>query len=89
MAPSAVPVETVDHLPLELGKKQDGATNGTAHGQLESLQVGDTEKIDLVLRTFRCLIADLCQQFKGGHPGYVDLNGVVETYGENKHSHGL
>lgn len=24
---------------------------------------------DLVLKTFRLLIADLCQQFKGGHPG--------------------
>lgn len=22
-----------------------------------------------VLKTFRILIADLCQQFKGGHPG--------------------
>ena len=26
---------------------------------------------DLVLKTFRILVADLCQQFKGGHPGYV------------------
>lgn len=24
---------------------------------------------DLVLRTFRLLVADLCQQFNGGHPG--------------------
>lgn len=24
---------------------------------------------DLVLKTFRLLIADLCQQYKGGHPG--------------------
>lgn len=24
---------------------------------------------DLVLKTFRMLIADLCQQFGGGHPG--------------------
>ena len=24
---------------------------------------------DLVLKTFRLLIADLCQQFSGGHPG--------------------
>lgn len=23
----------------------------------------------LVLKTFRILVADLCQQFKGGHPG--------------------
>lgn len=24
---------------------------------------------DIVLKTFRLLIADLCQQFSGGHPG--------------------
>ena len=29
----------------------------------------DSQVIDLVLRQFRCLIADLCQQFNGGHPG--------------------
>lgn len=29
----------------------------------------DPATIDLVLRQFRCLIADLCQQFNGGHPG--------------------
>lgn len=29
----------------------------------------DPETIDFVLRQFRCLIADLCQQFNGGHPG--------------------
>lgn len=29
---------------------------------------------DIVLKTFRLLIADLCQQFKGGHPGYVTLS---------------
>lgn len=26
---------------------------------------------DHVLKTFRLLIADLCQQFNGGHPGYA------------------
>jgi dihydroxyacetone synthase len=26
---------------------------------------------DHVLKTFRILIADLCQQFNGGHPGYA------------------
>jgi dihydroxyacetone synthase len=30
---------------------------------------GLSEEHDLVLKTFRLLIADLCQQFKGGHPG--------------------
>ncbi|KAG9254497.1 Transketolase, thiamine diphosphate binding domain-containing protein [Emericellopsis atlantica] len=29
----------------------------------------DGQTIDLVLRQFRCVIADLCQQFNGGHPG--------------------
>lgn len=29
----------------------------------------DKKTIDLVLNQFRCLIADLCQQFNGGHPG--------------------
>ncbi|KAI0429249.1 transketolase [Xylaria sp. FL1042] len=29
----------------------------------------DAERSKRVLRTFRCLIADLCEQFKGGHPG--------------------
>lgn len=28
-----------------------------------------TEQEDLVLKTFRLMVADLCQQFKGGHPG--------------------
>lgn len=28
-----------------------------------------TAEHDLVLKTFRLLIADLCQQFNGGHPG--------------------
>ncbi|XWW96093.1 hypothetical protein V2A60_004063 [Cordyceps javanica] len=29
----------------------------------------DEPKVKLVLNQFRCLIADLCQQFNGGHPG--------------------
>ncbi|KAA8915898.1 hypothetical protein TRICI_001912 [Trichomonascus ciferrii] len=28
-----------------------------------------TDQVDLVLRSFRCLIADLVQHFNGGHPG--------------------
>lgn len=39
--------------------------------EVKSIQKEDGEKDDLVLRVFRCLIADLCEQFKGGHPGYV------------------
>jgi dihydroxyacetone synthase len=41
--------------------------NGHSHGH--SIQLDDAETNGLVLRTFRCLIADLCEQFKGGHPG--------------------
>ena len=29
----------------------------------------EDENHDQVLRTFRCLVADLVQQFDGGHPG--------------------
>lgn len=39
------------------------------NGALENGAIRDQTKIDLALRTFRCLIADLCEQFKGGHPG--------------------
>jgi dihydroxyacetone synthase len=28
-----------------------------------------SQEHDLVLKSFRLLIADLCQQFNGGHPG--------------------
>jgi dihydroxyacetone synthase len=38
---------------------------------IDSLQPQEMETHDLVLRVFRSLIADLCEQFKGGHPGYV------------------
>ena len=66
MAPIAVPTEDLYHLPLSFPSKTNGVTNGT----VEDLRMESFEKTDLVLRTFRCLIADLCEQFKGGHPGY-------------------
>jgi len=38
--------------------------------KLEKLSVQKLSKEqDHVLKTFRLLIADLCQQFNGGHPG--------------------
>lgn len=41
----------------------------------EQIEKSSVQKLskehDLVLKTFRLLIADLCQQFKGGHPGYA------------------
>lgn len=40
----------------------------------EKLESSSVQKLskehEIVLKTFRLLIADLCQQFKGGHPGY-------------------
>ncbi|GAQ08585.1 dihydroxyacetone synthase [Aspergillus lentulus] len=32
-------------------------------------QLEERKRIELALRTIRCLILDLCQQYKGGHPG--------------------
>lgn len=40
---------------------------------------GNHEEHDLVLRTFRVLIADLVQHFNGGHPGYVSHNKISNT----------
>ncbi|KAK3061334.1 hypothetical protein LTS18_006488, partial [Coniosporium uncinatum] len=68
MSPSAIPKETTDHLPVSVPSKQNGTPHGRA-GDVQDLQMADHESTDLVLRTFRCLIADLCQQFNGGHPG--------------------
>ncbi|KAK4123501.1 transketolase [Parathielavia appendiculata] len=67
MAPSAIPPETttaLDHLPVNVSNE----TNGQ-NGKINEHQLKNVETTSLVLRTFRCLIADLCEQFKGGHPG--------------------
>ncbi|KAJ5503737.1 hypothetical protein N7463_006611 [Penicillium fimorum] len=45
-----------------------GGVNG-AHGSALPIVYKLAKDHDLVLRTFRLLIADLCQQFNGGHPG--------------------
>lgn len=42
-----------------------------ANGVSSYTKLQGSETIDIVLRSFRCLIADLCQQYNGGHPGYV------------------
>ncbi len=68
MAPIAVPVEEHGrHLAMEQ------ITNGTLKDQEVPRNVSRrlTPEQDLVLKTIRLLMADLCQQFKGGHPGYV------------------
>lgn len=47
---------------------ENTVTNGTAVSPAKRV-VAEKNKHDLVLKTFRILIADLCQQFNGGHPG--------------------
>ena len=71
MAPSALQ-EEVDLQPVQLQNtkqsKLNGYTNGSSNEKFTVLPE-EHEKHDLVLRVFRCLIADLCEQFNGGHPG--------------------
>ncbi|KAI0096910.1 transketolase [Nemania sp. FL0031] len=43
--------------------------NGGTDNQTTAFASEDAEQSKRVLGTFRCLIADLCEQFKGGHPG--------------------
>lgn len=62
MAPSVV--ETQNGY-SDIQQKQPSKLSDTG------VKIASHEDHDLVLRTFRCLIADLCQQFGGGHPGYV------------------
>ncbi|KAJ5815761.1 hypothetical protein N7474_007538 [Penicillium riverlandense] len=47
---------------------QQPRVNGTSKSALSLVQQLSKDH-DLVLKTFRLLIADLCQQFNGGHPG--------------------
>lgn len=47
-------------------KAANGAQKAPSPAQLVQ---ADKDKHDIVLKTFRILIADLCQQFNGGHPG--------------------
>ncbi|OAR00007.1 hypothetical protein LLEC1_05020 [Akanthomyces lecanii] len=48
-----------------------GAVSEQSHGAdvVATFEKYDRPKVSLVLNQFRCLIADLCQQFNGGHPG--------------------
>lgn len=63
MAPSAVPIDGVSPAAEKIvnGNGKNGIATKPKHDELA--------KTDFVLRAFRCLIADLCEQFKGGHPG--------------------
>ncbi|TID07412.1 Dihydroxyacetone synthase [Colletotrichum higginsianum] len=68
MAPSAVP-EPVPQEGIVAAKGINGSNNSTAAAGQFTLTDAEKKQVDLVLRTFRCLIADLCEQYKGGHPG--------------------
>lgn len=64
MAPSAVQAhEAFGEAVVQKLAKHPKLSNGSSN-----------PKHALVLKTFRVLIADLCQQFNGGHPGYVTFN---------------
>lgn len=52
----------------DYGKNAGDSLKNEAKQEQASAQKLSTEQ-DLVLKTFRLLIADLCQQFNGGHPG--------------------
>jgi len=69
MAPSAVPVSPGDvaHLPLKLDGKQSDSNGSVKH--VENVQIESQDMTQYVLKSYRCLIADLCQQFNMGHPG--------------------
>ncbi|WPG99834.1 Hypothetical protein R9X50_00265400 [Acrodontium crateriforme] len=60
MAPTRVSEDDVAHTSANLG-------NGSHH--IENVQLEEHKKTDFVLKSFRAMIADLCQQFNMGHPG--------------------
>lgn len=62
MAPSLE--ETVSDLPIHTK-----STNVDRTKVISSLKLDETSQHELVLKVFRAYIADLCQQFNGGHPG--------------------
>lgn len=67
MAPSATESASEHTLNGKLNQLPKG--NGATDSALKDLKFEGKELNDHVLKTFRCLIADLCEQFKGGHPG--------------------
>jgi dihydroxyacetone synthase len=68
---------------MHLAKDSSAVNGSTQYGDnvLKGLQEEErkeqssvqklTNEQEHVLKTFRLLIADLCQQFNGGHPGCV------------------
>lgn len=72
----------IEQAAAEALHKVSSTTSSKAH-QNENLIL--LEKLskdhDVVLKTLRLLISDLCQQFNGGHPGYVLLVMGANTIG--------
>ena len=65
MAPSLEAYENAtENLPVK-----PKVTNTHGVPALTNLEFESSEKHDRVLKVFRAFIADLCQQFNGGHPG--------------------
>lgn len=67
MAPSATEPASEQTLNGELNQLPKGY--GRADSAMKDFKFEGAELNDHVLKSFRCLIADLCEQFKGGHPG--------------------
>lgn len=65
MAPSLEVLENaVESLPVKtVGTRINGVP------AVSSLELDRADQHDKVLKVFRAFIADLCQQFGGGHPG--------------------
>ncbi|KAI0172610.1 transketolase [Hypoxylon sp. FL1284] len=59
------------NLPAGSNGEQKPTSNGVSPESKIVLKLSSSERdtVSHVLRTFRCLIADLCEQFNGGHPG--------------------
>ena len=69
MSPSLELYENVqDELPVEPVVTKINSVPGVA-----AVELKDIEKSETVLKYFRAYIADLCQQFNGGHPGRVHV----------------
>jgi dihydroxyacetone synthase len=65
MAPTLEYYDQVSHaLPVN-----PVATKVNGVPAVAAVQLEQSDKHDLVLNHFRAYIADLCQQFNGGHPG--------------------
>ena len=66
MSPGALAFENEQQL-------TNGALTETKMHYIKQHDAPEGNDHTLVLASFRCLVADLVQQFNGGHPGYAIL----------------